>query len=500
MNELERKTLELTSWCEAYYEICNLMGRRSYDVLTRDPDIFQQYWCKNAPDPSFGVNEGYYLGYEAIREYYRAADEKERLKVSCMKKLYPGLEARSDRDLYGVGAVKADNLTTPIVQIAEDGQTAKGLWYYMLTDTNVDATGPQTYHQWGWIAADFIREDGKFRIWHMLTTRDFRFRAGGKWGTPDAPLPVVPELAPLAEFRMPEPNVKATLMEEYHGMRPLRAYPPMPVPYSTFSETFSYGPDEGGIPFTPQVCQKEFPSAAAGEEAAQQDLHDIQMVYDALHLRNLMGLHEYYHAFGLHKEELEAIWVSEPEHRESAVFMRMRGFDKIMGNYGMMNGFMYKRELEALRQKYPEIEDTPENLGIGRILMHALALPYIEVAGDGQTAQGVWYTPGMSGGSVGFRGDVLDEPMTMYMYEKYGIDFVKEDGEWKIWHLFVCGDQLGMDTTPLERAKQNGGTDPFAEKTPYTNQFNYSQFPPLPKPYQTYADTLSYDIGEEWMD
>ena len=232
--------------------------------------------------------------------------------------------------------------------------------------------------------------------------------------------------------------------------------------------------------------------------AMQKELHDIRKVYDALQVRNLMGLHEYYHAFGLHAEELEAIWVREPAHRESAVFLRMRGYDQIMNNYGRSNGWMYPRELEAMRKKYPEIEDCMENLGIGRILMHALTSPYIEVAEDGQTAQGVWYTPGLSGGPVDFRGNVLEEPMTMYMYEKYAVDFVKEDGVWKIWHLFVCGDQLAMDDTPLERARQNGGVDPMAEKTPYTNRFNYSQFPPLPKPYQTYADTLGYDIGEEW--
>lgn len=228
-----------------------------------------------------------------------------------------------------------------------------------------------------------------------------------------------------------------------------------------------------------------------------QDLKEIQKVYDAIEVRNLMGLHAYYHAFGLHKEELEDIWVQEPEHRESASFLRMRGYDNIMEGYAGGNTMMFTRELEVMNRNFPEIENKPENLGIGRLLMHALTSPYIEVAEDGQTAQGVWYTPGLAGGFVGFRGDIMERPMTMYMYEKYAIDFVKENGVWKIWHLFVCGDQLSVPATSLERTKANNGNDPMAEDSPYTNRFNYSQFPPLPKPYGTYEETVSYAPKKE---
>ena len=245
MDHIEKQTLQLLNQCEGYYAICNLMGRHSYSVLTKEPDIFDKYWCRNAPDPSLGFNEGFYVGYEAVAGYYKAKDSLELLRSQCMQKAYPELAGQEPKDLYGIGSLVADNLSTPIVRVAGDGHTAKGLWYYMMADTDLEASGHQTYHQWGWLAADFILEDGQWKIWHMITTSDFRFRAGGTWGVPDGALPALPEFAALAEFAMPVPNVKKTLFEQFHSLRRLVAYPPYPVPYETFAETFSYGAEEG---------------------------------------------------------------------------------------------------------------------------------------------------------------------------------------------------------------------------------------------------------------
>ena len=58
---------------------------------------------------------------------------------------------------------------------------------------------------------------------------------------PDQEFDPVPEFAAMAEFRLPEPNVKKTLMETFRPDRPRTVSPRAPEPYTTFDETFSYG-------------------------------------------------------------------------------------------------------------------------------------------------------------------------------------------------------------------------------------------------------------------
>jgi hypothetical protein len=49
-----------------------------------------------------------------------------------------------------------------------------------------------------------------------------------------------------------------------------------------------------------------------------------------------------------------------------------------------------------------------------------LLAPVIEIAGDGQTARGVWESPAVVGGSA---------------WQRYGVDFIRTNAGWKIWHL-----------------------------------------------------------------
>ena len=48
----------------------------------------------------------------------------------------------------------------------------------------------------------------------------------------------------MAEFRMPEPNVKVTLRESYSPNRPRTPAPEVPKPYETFDPACSYGRKE----------------------------------------------------------------------------------------------------------------------------------------------------------------------------------------------------------------------------------------------------------------
>lgn len=73
-------------------------------------------WKKTA---SYGSNWGYYVGMEAIRGYY----------VDAHQAHLEEQRAANGAEELNLGNMYAHPLTTGLVEVARDGQTAKGLWY-----------------------------------------------------------------------------------------------------------------------------------------------------------------------------------------------------------------------------------------------------------------------------------------------------------------------------------------------------------------------------------
>ena len=74
----------------------------------------------------------------------------------------------------------------------------------------------------------------------------------------------------------------------------------------------------------------------------------------------------------------------------------------------------------------------------------------VEVGADGETAKGIWIMAGLESGLMDpevaknvpewvFSGGEVDgKPVwAHWVWCKYGVDFIKQDGEWRIWH-FRC--------------------------------------------------------------
>ena len=83
--------------------------------------------------------------------------------------------------------------------------------------------------------------------------------------------------------------------------------------------------------------------------------------------------------------------------------------------------------IEAMSARFLKAGDPIPALPAGQLHTHSMLTPVIEIAGDGKTAKGVWdsFQPGVNN---------ADDVGSM-AWIKYGVDFVKEDGVWKIWHL-----------------------------------------------------------------
>ena len=60
----------------------------------------------------------------------------------------------------------------------------------------------------------------------------------------------------------------------------------------------------------------------------------------------------------------------------------------------------------------------------GFFIMHMTVNPYIEIAADGMSAKSHWLSPGAVGSNSSAR----------WVWGPYYIDYVKEDGAWKILH------------------------------------------------------------------
>jgi hypothetical protein len=80
-----------------------------------------------------------------------------------------------------------------------------------------------------------------------------------------------------------------------------------------------------------------------------------------------------------------------------------------------------KRLFEAYRRH--------EGDRIGILTVHPATTEDVKVARDGRTGKGVWFAPGI-------ETLVIDGKLKpIYSYFRYGLDFVKEDDEWKILHF-----------------------------------------------------------------
>lgn len=165
-----------------------------------------------------------------------------------------------------------------------------------------------------------------------------------------------------------------------------------------------------------------FGAVACTSQADKEAIQEAIKGKDYAEINNLMSLHSWYHAAMRNDLEVQNIWVSaDGEFADTAIWAQtsgyMLGIDHIMEYYG-----------------------NPDNKGAmpdpkGGFIWHTITTPVVEVAEDRQTAKGIWYTPGIVGE---YKEDGTNS--SQWMWEKYGVDFVRENGEWKVWHMKVYTD------------------------------------------------------------
>jgi len=120
----------------------------------------------------------------------------------------------------------------------------------------------------------------------------------------------------------------------------------------------------------------------------------------------------------------------------------------------------------------------------GGFTLHMACAPTIEVAGDGKTAKSVWFSPGCAGDK--------------WIWGTYIVDFIKEEGDWKLWHLnfspmFRTKYHKGWMEEPVGGSLSSPLQDaPPTRWNPYDKnkmgQELFHHLPDAPMPYETYEE------------
>ncbi len=241
--EVKNYTAEelVTRW-EDRRDIKNLMGKYVVSFLIKkEPEIFASFWSARG-DVCYGVNEGWYSGRDAIRGYYDSLDAKTIAVRDKLIELFPEKAGgKTPEELYGIGLFEPRSITNSVIEIAADGETAKGMWHCFGYVTDIDTHGPVSNWIFATLCADFIREDGEWRIWHLMYLEDINNPSGTDWSGGEYPYPEFPEFESLRSVKPAAPNVPCVLRERYSVRRPYIAMPRLPEPYAAFGDTFSYG-------------------------------------------------------------------------------------------------------------------------------------------------------------------------------------------------------------------------------------------------------------------
>ncbi|MCD8145107.1 MAG: nuclear transport factor 2 family protein [Oscillospiraceae bacterium] len=232
---------KLSRW-EDVREIKNLVGRMSTNyTIKEERGMFRSYWS-GREDVCLGINTGYFVGPAEVARYYDGEEARITAESAMIQAAFPQeLGEKTQEEVHGVGMMTYKPVDTAVIEVAGDRQTAKGLWIIRGSYSRISTGGPISYWEWSWLAIDFVRENGEWKIWHELYLTEIDRPCGGAFVGPETAYAPRPEFAAAADIHMPEPTVKQVLREHYSATRPFAASPRIPAPYETFAETFSYG-------------------------------------------------------------------------------------------------------------------------------------------------------------------------------------------------------------------------------------------------------------------
>jgi hypothetical protein len=175
---------------------------------------------------------------------------------------------------------------------------------------------------------------------------------------------------------------------------------------------------------------------AAEQESAKAD--------DYRQITNAMMGHVYSYYNHSERKDLEDYWVQS---RDDIVYAHNdRAYT---GKQGVWE--YYIDGTDANKKRYANYArsvyhvETPDGAAAGYRVIHVLGSPYIEIAADRKTAQGIW----MSFSFMSNMGaDGIGHPS--YVLQRFSGEFLREDDKWRLWHIRDYTDVNMQIDTPLQ--------------------------------------------------
>lgn len=228
----------VTLW-EDRQAIRNLMGRYVRALLHKEEEAIPELFWSRREDVALGLNDGWYLGRESLNHYYSHFARVTEATDKIMKGLFPD-KTETGR---GFGYLELKALSTDLIEVSGDRNTAKAMWNSAGQKAVFTPAGPVTCLTYGTYAADLVRENDSWKLWHLQYLEEISHPQGEKWWEEAKKRPEMAEFAPLSRLAPPDPDIPEVLFAGYDPRRPLPMLPRLPEPYETFAETFTYGPD-----------------------------------------------------------------------------------------------------------------------------------------------------------------------------------------------------------------------------------------------------------------
>lgn len=209
---------------------------------------------------------------------------------------------------------------------------------------------------------------------------------------------------------------------------------------------------------------------------------------------NAQASHNWGYYQHLHKDELDQYWAQTVD---SIVYAHGRE-----AFYGHESTYQYyietpKRMCENGRinalKNYGIQVDPPE--GPGYRVHNVISSPVVEIAGDGNTAQGIWMAHTFMS-----QIDPDGGASPSFGLAKYGDEFYFENNTWKMWHRRDYVDTMlpckRLDQEPLENNHPSfqDGVKTIAQEgdmiyRPYSCT---KREPAIPQPYEAWCEDQSY--------
>ena len=245
-------------------------------------------------------------------------------------------------------------------------------------------------------------------------------------------------------------------------------------------------------------------TAAAALRKRAEDADDYRQIMNA------MGKHVFGYYGQIQEEELDKYWSKRDDIVYAHGSMAYYGRQDVYNYYTGMTAALKQQGREVAEEFYGEKYD--EQYGPGYKVMNMLLSPYIEIAADRQTARGVW----MAYAYMSHLKRETGMPETSLGLSRYSAEFIREDGQWKLWHRVdhvECGlEYKGPGTMMPPLPKKKDGEKPGGPPMPtikYVGQKTLKQRsgsnspcepsypePKIPEPYQTWSEENSYIVIE----